>query len=155
MSAQGHVGFISRTESFSAAHRLHSSQLSAEGNRAVYGKCNHGNYHGHNYKFDVVVRGVVNGMTGMIVNVSDLKEWIRTEVLDIVDHKNLDLDVEFFKSCPSTSENICVFIWIQLKEVFDKQRRKLEADGYCFELFEVRVYETEKNVAFFRGSDVF
>lgn len=83
---------ITRVESFSASHRLNSSLLSPEENRQIFGKCNNPNGHGHNYKLEVSIEGHVNPLSGMIINLTDLKDLIKVAVLDVFDHTNLDLD---------------------------------------------------------------
>jgi 6-pyruvoyltetrahydropterin/6-carboxytetrahydropterin synthase len=94
------VVYLSRIETFSAAHRLHSPFLSIEENEKLYGKCNNPNGHGHNYKVEVIVKGEVNPLTGMVMNLEDLKKCIKIAVMDILDHKNLDHDVPYFKDTP-------------------------------------------------------
>ncbi|CAH1796418.1 unnamed protein product [Owenia fusiformis] len=128
------VVYISRSETFSACHRLHSPLLSDEENRNIFGKCNNVNGHGHNYKVEVILKGKVDPVTGMVLNLVDLKQYINKGVMDVLDHKNIDKDVPYFKSRVSTAENIAVFIWSQLK--------KLLPEGL---LYEVKLYETEKN----------
>ncbi|KAI8807080.1 6-pyruvoyl tetrahydrobiopterin synthase [Cladochytrium replicatum] len=132
---------LSRTESFSAAHRLHSNALSADENRAIYGKCNNPNGHGHNYEVEVVVKGEIDPVTGMVVNLTDLKEWMKLAIMDVMDHKNLDRDVDYFADKPSTAENIAVFIWNNLKPYL---KGRVELD-------EVRLFETSKNKVYYRG----
>ncbi|OQV25058.1 putative 6-pyruvoyl tetrahydrobiopterin synthase [Hypsibius exemplaris] len=135
------IVYVTRTDHFSAAHRLHSSALSDEENRQIFGKCNHQNGHGHNYKVEVTVKGAVHPTTGMVMNLVDLKEIMRESIMEPMDHKNLDLDVAYFASVASTAENICLFIW-------DQVVNRLPGG---VTLYEVRLYETEKNVAFYRG----
>ena len=83
---------ITRVESFSASHRLNSPQLSPQENLQIFGKCNNPNGHGHNYKLEVSVEGSVDPVTGMIINLSDLKDLIKMAVIDVFDHTHLDLD---------------------------------------------------------------
>ena len=130
--------YLTRIESFSAAHRLHSNQLSDEENVKLYDKCNNANGHGHNYKLEVTVRGHVNASNGMVMNISDMKVLIKQKVLDLLDHKSIDLDVEHFKSnkLPSTAENIALFIWSQLVDSLPSQ----------VELHSVKLHETDKNI---------
>ncbi|KAJ2720711.1 hypothetical protein GGI07_004438 [Coemansia sp. Benny D115] len=134
------TGYISRTEHFSAAHRLHSPHLSDEENREVFGKCNHSSGHGHNYVVETIVSGPIDRKTGMVVNINDLKLWIKTAVLDVVDHRNLDADIAFFKTRPSTTENLAVFIWIRLSQLMPRGL-----------LHKVVVSETPKNKVEFTG----
>ena len=83
---------VTRIESISVAHRLHSPHLSDQINKELYGRCNNVNGHGHNYKLEVSVSGPIDPLTGMIVNLADLKDIIKTSIIDIFDHTNLDLD---------------------------------------------------------------
>jgi 6-pyruvoyltetrahydropterin/6-carboxytetrahydropterin synthase len=111
--------------------------LSDEENVHLYGKCNNENGHGHNYRVEVTVTGRVDEKTGMIMNISDLKVIIQ-DVLKLLDHRNIDLDVEYFRNSKkaSTAENIGLFI-------FDQIKGSLPAS---IDLESVRLYETEKNV---------
>eukprot|EP00794_Sanderia_malayensis_P005578 gene5578-6267_t len=112
--------YISRSEQFSASHRLHSNELSDEKNKEVFGKCNNPNGHGHNYGLEVVICGHVDAQTGMVMNICDLKRFIEKAVMEPLDHKNIDLDVPYFKDVVSTTENLAVFIWKQLKKTMDR-----------------------------------
>ncbi|KAI7827841.1 6-pyruvoyl tetrahydrobiopterin synthase-like protein [Kickxella alabastrina] len=134
------TGSISRTEHFSAAHRLHSPHLSDEENRRVFGKCNHASGHGHNYVLETIVRGPIDAKTGMVVNIEHLKRWIKAAVLDVADHRNLDADIAFFKTRPSTTENLAVFIWIRLTQLMPAGL-----------LHKIVVSETPKNKVVFTG----
>ena len=134
------VVYISRTDTFSACHRLHSQHLSTEENQRVFGKCNNPNGHGHNYKVEVTLRGPVDPVTGMVLNLTDLKACMEKAFMSTLDHKNLDLDVEYFKDTVSTAENIAVYIWERMSEQL--------SPGL---LYEVKVHETEKNVTIYRG----
>jgi 6-pyruvoyltetrahydropterin/6-carboxytetrahydropterin synthase len=129
---------LTRVESFCAAHRLHSNLLSDEANHAVYGKCNNPNGHGHNYRVKVSVRGSVDPKTGMIMNISDLKQIIDEKVLCVLDHQNLDRDVGYFRDSgiPSTAENIANFI-------FDQMASSLPI-GVTVD--SVKLHETDKNI---------
>jgi 6-pyruvoyltetrahydropterin/6-carboxytetrahydropterin synthase len=136
---------ITRRECFSAAHRLHSALLSDDENKRVYGKCNNANGHGHNYVVYVDVRGSVDRRTGMVMNLVDLKQAMR-RVIEQLDHLHIDRDVAYFRDngVPSTVENIAIFVWHRLVELLDKPSL----------LAQVRVHETENNVACFQGEHV-
>ncbi|KAG9350277.1 hypothetical protein JZ751_026631 [Albula glossodonta] len=147
------VGFITRVQSFSACHRLHSKSLSEEENRKIFGKCNNPNGHGHNYKVEVTVRGKdyrtlfrdsvhpqIDRVTGMVMNLTDLKKHIEEAIMIPLDHKNLDEDVPYFADVVSTTENLAVYIWDSLV--------KLLPPGL---LYEIKIYETEKNIVVYRG----
>lgn len=131
--------YITRKESFSASHRLHSAKLSDEENRSIFGKCNNKNGHGHNYTVKVTIRGPVDPITGMVMNLTDLRKHMES-VLQPLDHKNLDVDVPFFADTCSTAENVAVHIWSNLTELLPKGL-----------LYEVKVNETGKNSARYRG----
>lgn len=137
------TGYVSRTEHFSAAHRLHSPHLSDQENLQTYGKCNHPGGHGHNYVLEIVVSGPIDPRTGMIANIDQLKKWIKAAVLDHVDHRNLDKDIRFFRSRPSTTENLALFAWLRLSQIMPQGL-----------LFKVVVSETPKNKAEFAGEGV-
>jgi 6-pyruvoyltetrahydropterin/6-carboxytetrahydropterin synthase len=126
--------YFGRRYTLSASHRLHSDQLTPEQNRAVYGKCSNPYGHGHNYALEILVGGAVAEDTGMVVNLVDLDEVVRTRVLERFDHANLNLDPLFSAQVPTT-ENLC-------KAVFHLLRDAVPA-GSALEY--VRVEETENN----------
>ncbi|KAF0506084.1 6-pyruvoyl tetrahydrobiopterin synthase [Gigaspora margarita] len=138
----GHIAYLRRKETFSAAHRLHSPHLTEEENKELYGKCNNPNGHGHNYTVEITIRGEVDPHTGMVMNLTDLKKCMGVAILDELDHKNLDLDVPYFTNCPSTTEMVAVFIWNNIRKHLPKGK---------YELYEVKVHETDNNVVIFRG----
>ncbi|XP_053662097.1 6-pyruvoyl tetrahydrobiopterin synthase [Anopheles marshallii] len=140
MSSRPQV-YLTRKECFSACHRLHSPFLSEEVNRQVYGKCNNPNGHGHNYTVEVTVRGPVDSKTGMVMNITDLKEYMEQAIMKKLDHLNLDKDVPYFKNLASTTENVAIFIWDSLKLIMDKPEL----------LYEIKIYETDKNSVIYRG----
>jgi len=109
-------------QTFSAAHRVHSAHLTAEDNNHLYGKCNNPHFHGHNYTVVVVVRGPVDPVTGMVMDLNDLKGWLHF-VVDQLDHKNINLEVPEFLDgwLPATTENIAVWIWQQLQQAMGPQ----------------------------------
>ncbi|XP_033894607.1 6-pyruvoyl tetrahydrobiopterin synthase isoform X2 [Acipenser ruthenus] len=90
------IGYVTRVQSFSACHRLHSKALSDEENKRIFGKCNNPNGHGHNYNVEITVRGKIDPATGMVLNITDLKEYIEMAIMEPLDHKNLDKDVPYF-----------------------------------------------------------
>jgi len=127
---------IFRRAHFNAAHRLHNPNWSAEKNKEVFGKCNNGNYHGHNYELEVKVVGEVNPETGYLMDLKDLKDIIKEHVEDKLDHKNLNLDVPELEGIFPSTENLTFFIW----EVLQNQL------GDEYEVT-VRLYETPRNYA--------
>jgi len=102
---------LTKTFTFSAAHRLHSAELSDEQNRATFGKCNNPNGHGHNYELEVTVRGHIDPRTGMIMDLGFLMQVVQEEVLDRFDHKHLNQDTPEFRTLNPTGENIVKVIW--------------------------------------------
>jgi len=125
---------VSRREHFNAAHRLHNPAWTAEKNQQVFGKCNNPNYHGHNYELVVSLIGEPNPETGYVYDLKVLSDLIKENVLKKFDHKNLNLDTEYFKDINPTAENIAVMIWRIL-------RQKIESN---LEL-KITLYETERN----------
>ena len=117
----------------SASHRLHTAALTAEENRAAYGKCNNVHGHGHNYVVEVLVGGAVDAETGMVVDLVALDEAVRERVMDRFDHANLNLDPMFADRVPTT-ENLCRAIFALLRDALP-----------AGELEQVRVEETENN----------
>jgi len=108
---------LTRRYRFSASHRLHNDRLSADENRATYGKCNNPHGHGHNYSVEVTVSGPVDPATGMVCNLVDLDDAVQREVLDRFDLGNLNLAQEFANAVPTT-ENLCVAIYDILRRAF-------------------------------------
>ena len=102
--------YITRKEHFNAAHKLFNPAWSEEKNNTVFGKCANKNWHGHNYELFVTVKGEINPDTSFVVNLKDLSTLIRKNVTEILDHKNLNIDVEGMPIMPST-ENVAIFIW--------------------------------------------
>jgi 6-pyruvoyltetrahydropterin/6-carboxytetrahydropterin synthase len=126
---------VSRKEHFNAAHRLFNPSWSDEKNEKVFGKCSNPNYHGHNYELIVTLVGEPNPETGYVYDMKLLSDTIRENILRQFDHKNLNLDCNYFKELNPTAENIAIVIWRILRQKIDEK----------FEL-KVRLYETERNV---------
>ncbi|XP_054854003.1 6-pyruvoyl tetrahydrobiopterin synthase isoform X2 [Eublepharis macularius] len=133
---------VSRSLCFSASHRLHSKSLSDEENQKLFGKCNNPNGHGHNYKVEVTVQGKIDPATGMVINLTDLKDYMQEAIMEPLDHKNLDKDVPYFANVVSTTENVAVFIWENLQKHLPKGA-----------LYKVKVYETDKNTVVYKGEE--
>jgi 6-pyruvoyltetrahydropterin/6-carboxytetrahydropterin synthase len=133
MSADLGKAYFGRHYLLSASHRLQNDLLSAEENRATYGKCNNPHGHGHNYGVEVLVGGAVDAETGMVVNLVALDEAVRARVIDRFDHTNLNLD-PYFKNRVPTTENLCRAVFGLLKDALP-----------AGELESVRVEETENN----------
>jgi len=108
---------LTRRYMFSASHRLHSDEMSAEENRLTYGKCNNPYGHGHNYMVEVTVSGPVDDKTGMVCNLVDLDGFVHLEIVERYDHQNLNLLPEFAEEVPTT-ENLCMAIYDIVKRNF-------------------------------------
>ncbi|MDZ4774926.1 MAG: 6-carboxytetrahydropterin synthase [Planctomycetota bacterium] len=134
---------ITRREEFSAAHRLHNPAFSAEENRRLYGICNNENGHGHNYAFEVTVRGPVPAATGMVMDLNLLMVILREEIVSVVDHKHLNLDVPFLAGIIPTAENVAVAFWGRIEP-------RLKGFEGC-RLHRVRVYESRNNFVDYHG----
>jgi 6-pyruvoyltetrahydropterin/6-carboxytetrahydropterin synthase len=111
--------FITRVVHFNAAHKLWNSNWSDEKNIEQFGKCANPNYHGHNYELHVTAKGKIDPDTGYAINASELKKVMMEKVVDIADHRNLNIDVPFMKGRLTSSENFAVAIWEQLKPSLD------------------------------------
>ena len=125
---------VFRKEHFNAAHRLFNPEWSDEKNDQVFGKCNNENYHGHNYELFVKVIGEIDPVTGYVYDIKKLSDLIRNKVIHKFDHKNLNLDTEYFKTLNPTAENIAVVIYNILREALDDNLD-----------LKIRLYETERN----------
>ena len=123
-----------RKAHFNAAHRLYNPNWSDEKNNEVFGLCNNPHYHGHNYELEVKVIGETDPDTGYLIDLKELKDLIKTHIEDRFDHKNLNLEVEEFKTLNPTAENICYVIWQILRKQLDER----------YEL-SIRLYETPRN----------
>jgi 6-pyruvoyltetrahydropterin/6-carboxytetrahydropterin synthase len=125
---------VFRKEHFNAAHRLYNPNWDMAKNDAVFGKCNNPNFHGHNYEVVVKLVGEPHPETGYVMDMKLLGDIIKEHVLSRFDHKNLNLDTEYFETVNPTAENICIAIFDILREKIDPA---LE--------MQVRLYETERN----------
>lgn len=136
--------YITRREHFNAAHKLHNENWTDEQNSEVFGKCANPNWHGHNYNLYVTVKGKVNPDMGYSVNLKELSLIIRTHITDKLDHKNLNLDVDFMKGLMPSTENVAIAIWKELLPHVNKLDCKL----HC-----VKLYETENNYVEYFGEE--
>jgi 6-pyruvoyltetrahydropterin/6-carboxytetrahydropterin synthase len=102
---------VTRRLRFNAAHRVYNPAFSDADNQSTFGKCNNPNWHGHNYTLDVSVEGPISDDTGYVLDLGKLKALVEKEVIDRVDHRNFNLDVEFMKGVIPTAENIVVAFW--------------------------------------------
>ena len=126
--------FLTRIEHFNAAHKLFNPEWSIKKNEAVFGKCANENWHGHNYELHVTIKGEVSADTGFVVNVKVLSSLIKENILEKIDHKNLNLDVDFLKGKMCSTENLAIAIWQQLSPLLPKG----------VELHSIKLYETPR-----------
>ncbi|BFP39684.1 6-carboxytetrahydropterin synthase [Flavobacteriaceae bacterium GF1] len=131
---------VSRKAHFNAAHRLFRPDWSFEKNEATFGKCNNPRYHGHNYDLIVSVTGEIDKETGYVMDMKELKDLIKAEVEDAMDHKNLNVEVPEFKELNPTAENIAVVIFNKLRPYIDSSKE-----------LEITLYETPRNFVTYSG----
>jgi 6-pyruvoyltetrahydropterin/6-carboxytetrahydropterin synthase len=106
--------YLTRHEHFNAAHKLANPAWSDEKNHEVFGKCANANWHGHNYELIITVKGEVNPDTGFLMDVRDLSTIVQDHVCEKLDHRNLNMDVDFMKDKLPSTENLAIAIWQQL-----------------------------------------
>ena len=131
---------VSRIAHFNAAHRLNVSAWTAEKNKEVFGVCNNDNYHGHNYELHVNVTGIIDPVTGYVMDLKKLKVIIEEEIVESFDHRNLNLDTVEFKNLNPSAENIAVVVWNKLRKRLDPTLDLM-----------IRLYETPRNYVEFNG----
>lgn len=135
--------YITRRERFNAAHKLYNENWSVEKNEEVFGKCANANWHGHNFELIVTVKGEVNPDTGFVMNLKDLSQIIKDAVIEKVDHKNLNLDVDFMKDKFASTEVLVIEFWKILAPL-------IKAEGA--ELHYLKLVETENNYVEYYGN---
>lgn len=133
--------YVTRRVHFNAAHRMHNPAWTDARNAEVFGLCNNPNFHGHNYELEVTVAGTPHPDTGYVIDLGHLRKLIDEHVLNKVDHRNLNLDVDFMAGVLPSSENFAVAIWQQLAPHIQGPAR----------LHSVRLYETPRNFVEYRG----
>ncbi len=133
--------YITRKEHFNAAHKLFNPTWSDEQNSIIFGKCANKNWHGHNYDLFVTVKGEINPDTGFVINLKDLSTLIKLDVTEVLDHKNLNLDVKGMYTMPST-ENVAIFIW----DILAPKIKKMGAT-----LHRIKLFETDSNYVEYFG----
>jgi 6-pyruvoyltetrahydropterin/6-carboxytetrahydropterin synthase len=134
--------YITRKEKFNAAHKLFREEWSDEKNLETFGKCSNPNWHGHNYELFVTVKGEINPVTGFVIDLKELKRVIRLYVTDVIDHRNINLDVAFMKGKMASTEVLAVSIFEVLKTQINDQFATLHS---------VKLYETENNFVEYFG----
>jgi 6-pyruvoyltetrahydropterin/6-carboxytetrahydropterin synthase len=134
--------YLTRRERFCAAHRMFREEWSDEKNLQVFGKCSNPNWHGHNYVLWVTVKGELSPDNGFVMNINILKKVILEKVIEKVDHKNINLDVDFMKGKIATTENLAIAVWNELKIPVEEAGAVL----HC-----VKIEETENNYIEYYG----
>jgi 6-pyruvoyltetrahydropterin/6-carboxytetrahydropterin synthase len=134
--------YLTRRERFNAAHRMFQPHWSNEKNLEVYGKCSNPNWHGHEYILFVTVKGEINPEIGYAVNLKQLSKVMKEHVVEKIDHKNINLEVDFMQGKVATTENLAVAVW----EVLEPEIRKLSVELHC-----VKIQETENNYIEYYG----
>ena len=134
--------YLTRKERFNAAHRLFLPGYSDEENLRVFGKCSNPNWHGHNYTLFVTVKGEIDPRTGLVIDLKKLSMIIHKKVIDIIDHKNINLEVPFMSGKLASTENLAIGIWNELFDEISQQGALL----HC-----VKLEETENNMVEYFG----
>ena len=139
--------YITRRETFNAAHKLRRDDWSDEKNEKIFGKCSNQNWHGHNFELFVTVKGLPSKDTGFVINLKELGDILKKGVIEKLDHKNINLDVDFMSGKMSSTENLVIGIWEQIENDI------LNLGG---ELAKIKLVETENNfVEYFGGKEPF
>ena len=135
--------YLTRKEHFNAAHKLYNPNWSAEKNKEVFGLCANENWHGHNFELIVTVKGAVDHDTGFVIDFNKLSEVIKEKIIDKVDHKNLNLDVDFMKGKIASCENLVAEVW----KILDPAIQTISnARLHC-----IKLYETHRNFVEYYG----
>jgi len=133
--------YITKITNFSASHRLFNPNLSDEENEKLFDKCNNKNGHGHNYKLEITICGEVNPVSGYVIDLKLLKNIIEEEIIEKVDHTNLNLDVDFLKGTIPSVENLAIAFWKVLEN-------KLPSGN----LYKIKLFETENSYVEYYGN---
>ncbi|MCA4895838.1 MAG: 6-carboxytetrahydropterin synthase [Cytophagales bacterium] len=136
--------YVSRKEHFNAAHKLYNPTWSNEKNQEIFGPCANENWHGHNYDLIVTVGGTPDPDTGFVIDLKKLSDLIRQEVIEKVDHKNLNLDVDFMSGKMASTENLAIELWNILMP-------KISGISKFGRLHSIRLYETPRNYVDYLG----
>lgn len=136
--------YVSRKEHFNAAHKLYNPSWSKEKNIEVFGACANDNWHGHNFDLIVTVKGLPDPDTGFVVDLKKLSTMVRREVIDKLDHKNLNVEVDFMRDKLASCENLALEIWRILT-------RHLPEVSASAKLHSIRLYETPRNYVEYFG----
>lgn len=134
--------YVTRKEHFNAAHQLWNPEWTEEKNVAFFGKCANKNWHGHNFELYVTLKGNPNPETGFVMDLKEMSNIIQNNVIELVDHKNLNLDVPFMKGKMASTENLCIAIWDILYPLLKRDN--------CV-LYKLTLYETPRNFVEYLG----
>ena len=137
--------YITRRETFNAAHKLYHEEWSQEKNMEVFGKCANPNWHGHNYNLFVTVKGTPRADTGYVIALKVLSDLIKSKVVDKLDHRNLNLDVDFMQGKMASTEILTMAIWEQLEHAITQHGGTLHS---------IKLYETENNFVEYLGPTI-
>ncbi len=132
--------YLTRKTHFAAAHRLFNPNYSDQKNKEVFGLCSNPNYHGHNYNLEVTIEGEPEPETGYVMDLKYLKKVLNENIIDHVDHKNLNVEVDFLNGINPTVENLCIAFWKQLENKIPNGK-----------LYSIKLYESERNLVEYRG----
>ncbi|TAE30988.1 MAG: 6-carboxytetrahydropterin synthase [Candidatus Kapaibacterium sp.] len=135
--------YVTRKEHFSAAHRLYNPDWSDERNEAVFDKCNNPRGHGHNYVMEVTVAGMPDPETGYVIDLKQLRDILNVEIIDKVDHKHLNYDVDFLQGIIPTVENLAVMFW-----------SAIDAKLPSGKLHSIKLFESDNNFCEYFGEPV-
>lgn len=135
--------YITRKVQFNAAHRLYNSNWSEAENRRVFGKCMSPNFHGHNFEMEVTLAGAPDPQTGFVFDLAQLKEIINEQIVEAIDHKNLNLDVPFLQDVMPSTENLAVKVW-----------ERLAPHVKPAEIYSIHIQETPNNSVIYYGETI-
>ncbi|MDO9512431.1 MAG: 6-carboxytetrahydropterin synthase [Bacteroidales bacterium] len=134
--------YLTRRERFNAAHRLFRPDFTDEANAVMYGKCSNPNWHGHNYILFITIKGEINLETGFLINLKELSALVHNKVISKLDHKNINLEVDFMQGRIASTEMLAITIWNQL----ERPIRLMGAELHC-----IKIEETENNFVEYFG----
>ena len=136
--------YVSRQEHFNAAHKLYNPAWGKEKNIEVFGPCANENWHGHNFELIVTVKGTPDPETGFVIDLKKLSSLVRAEVIEQLDHKNLNVDVPFMKDKMASTEMVTKEIW----KILEPKIKSITRFG---KLHSVKLYETPRNYVEYFG----
>jgi 6-pyruvoyltetrahydropterin/6-carboxytetrahydropterin synthase len=136
--------YLSRQVHFCAAHKLYNPKWSAEKNKEIFGLCANENWHGHNFDMTITVKGIPDPETGFVMNFKDLNRIVKTEIIEKVDHRNINLDVDFMRGKMATCEILAIEFWKILQPAINKHSPQVN-------LHSIKLYETPGNFAEYYG----